>query len=67
MVIASCHSEMLGRIFLDAGVEHVICVDKKKEIRDKAAIVFSRTFYSCIFKSSAFTICEAFDIAKQSV
>lgn len=66
VVIASCHSERLGDIFFQAGVEHVICVNKLKEIKDKAAIKFSRTFYSSVFGSEN-TICAAFYSAQHSV
>lgn len=56
VVVASCHSENCGQIFLKAGVEHVICVDKTKQLNDKAAILFGRTFYQSVF-SSPQTIC----------
>ena len=25
--VASCHSEQVGKIFLEAGIPHVICID----------------------------------------
>ncbi len=51
MVVASCFSLCCGKIFAAAGVEHVICIDKGKEIDDKAAVTFSRAFYKAIFTS----------------
>jgi len=29
VVVATCHSEFVGRIFLEAGAEHVICIRKQ--------------------------------------
>jgi hypothetical protein len=26
--VASCHSEQVGKIFLEAGIPHVICIDQ---------------------------------------
>ena len=40
--MATCHSEFAGEIFKEAGVEHVICINKNYEISDQAAIYFSK-------------------------
>lgn len=66
MVVASCFSLCCGKIFEAAGVDHVICIDKGKEIDDKAAVTFSRAFYKAIFTSGR-TICSAFEIAREAV
>ncbi len=66
VIIASCYSLCFGQIFSQAGVEHVICIDKGKEIDDKAALTFSRAFYKAIYTSEC-TICEAFEMAKEAV
>jgi hypothetical protein len=34
VVVASCHSENAGRVFLNAGVKHVICISKSKTMTD---------------------------------
>ena len=59
VVVASCHSECVGNIFFNAGINHVICVNKKKALRDDAAIIFSKTFYYSVF-SSSYSVCDAF-------
>ena len=65
--MASCHSERSGVIFLSAGADHVICVEKTRTLNDKAAVLFSRTFYSIVFGSDKITICEAYNLAKDTV
>jgi hypothetical protein len=66
VVVASCFSLCCGQIFSDAGVEHVICIDKGKEIDDRAAVTFSIAFYKALYTSGT-TICGAFDLAREAV
>lgn len=40
--VASCNSEPVGQIFLNAGAQHVICVRNGQEIADEAVIIFAR-------------------------
>lgn len=54
MFIATCYSEQIGKMFFEAGVEHVICVHN--EIFDDAAIDFSANFYELLFKETL-TVC----------
>lgn len=61
--VASCHSEFVGRIFLEAGAKHVICIDHKQEVDDNAVITFTEAFYDSIF-SNAMDVCKAFLNAK---
>lgn len=49
VVVATCHSEFVGRIFLDAGAEHVVCIRKKDTVVDEAVLHFTSTFYSAVF------------------
>lgn len=63
VVVATCHSEFVGRIFLEAGAKHVICVKNSEEVKDQAAITFTETFYDSVFTSSL-DICSAFENAK---
>ncbi len=65
-MVASCHSECVGKIFSHAGAKHVICIDKKYALRDEAAVLFSRTFYSTIFCSTV-SICKAYESAMKLV
>jgi hypothetical protein len=57
--VASCHSEFVGRIFLEAGSHHVICIDQQYEVDDSAVVTFTNAFYDAIFSNSA-NICKAF-------
>ena len=47
--LASCYSEFVGRVFLEAGVEHVICIDKRYEVSDDTIAKFVRAFYHGLF------------------
>jgi len=64
--VASCHSEEVGKIFKEAGIPHVICINKKETVLDKAAIEFSKFFYDELFDSYK-NICEAYRYAKAKV
>ena len=44
----------------------MVCIDKGKEIDDKAAVTFSRAFYKALYTSGS-TICSAFDLAREAV
>lgn len=56
----------MGRIFLEAGVPHVICIDQNETILDKAAIEFSKFFYDEVFDTYQ-NICDAYAYAKEKV
>lgn len=47
--VASCYSEFAGKIFLNAGAKHVICVKSGNQIADDAVILFSKSFYHLVF------------------
>ena len=47
-------------------MEHVICIDKGKEIDDKAALLFSRAFYKSLYVSGN-TVCAAYNMARDTV
>mgnify|MGYP000102426287 CR=1 FL=1 len=64
--VASCHSEQVGRIFLEAGVPHVICIQQSETILDKAAVEFSKFFYDEVFDTFK-NICDAYSYAKDKV
>jgi hypothetical protein len=62
VVVATCHSEFVGKIFQGAGVKHVICIIQNQTVLDITAITFSRHFYSKVFQQRA-KVCEAFKSA----
>ena len=47
--VAACHSGQAKDVFLNAGAEHVIFIDKEETILDKAILTFTHTFYSRIW------------------
>ena len=51
VVVASCHSERQGDIFLNTVAEHVICIDQDKVLNDEAAVKFAKKFYNLIFSN----------------
>ena len=40
--VASCHSKLVGEVFLNAGALHVICVKREETILDKACQIFTK-------------------------
>lgn len=63
VVVAACDSYEIGRIFQMNGAKHVVCVEQGRFVLDKAAIDFTKTFYSVLFKGEDDT-CSAFEYAK---
>ena len=59
--LAACDSEEIGKVFSDAGIEHVICVAKKRYVKDEVAINFTYNFYTNILQGEE--VCSAFDSA----
>ena len=43
--LAACNSEFAGKVFLKCDAEHVICIQKDKEVLDSAALLFTESFY----------------------
>lgn len=62
VVINSCHSEEIGKVFAENGSKHAICINKARQVNDKAAILFSRIFYGHVFNSKQ-SLCAAFKSA----
>lgn len=62
VVVATCHSEFVGRIFLEAGAKHVVCIRKQDEVADEAVLHFTNAFYSAVFSQKE-SICKAFQYA----
>lgn len=47
--LSACYSEKQANAFLDAGVSHVIAINKDNSILDESCIVFSKAFYQAYF------------------
>lgn len=64
--LSSCYSESESDVFLRAGVNHVICIQRDKKVTDAACIQFSSAFYTALF-SEGKSPCESFNIAQQTL
>ena len=64
--VASCHSSLVGKVFLEAGAKHVICVDHNEKIADLACQKFTKAFYHAYFAGN-YTVCESYNIAKEQL
>ena len=58
-MVATCHSEFVGKIFQQAGAKHVICINQSEEVDDEAVITFTETFYNMLLEHNM-KICGAF-------
>ena len=43
--VSACHSGLVGETFASAGVPHVVCCQQQSELKDAAALAFTRQFY----------------------
>ena len=64
--LSSWYSESEAEVFLSAGANHVICIQRDKKVTDEACISFSRAFYTALF-SEGKTPWESFNIAQQTL
>ena len=64
--MATCHSEFAAKIFLEAGAQHVIGINKANKVQDDAILTFTETFYEKLWKDRS-RICQCFDTAKLAV
>lgn len=51
--------------FVEAGVQHVVCVNVDEQVRDDAAVIFTRAFYLALIAGK--TVQQSFDIGKVAV
>ena len=64
--LSSCYSESEADVFLGAGANHVICIQRDKKVTDAACIEFSSAFYTALFGEGK-TPWESFNIAQQTL
>ena len=50
IILQSCDSEEIGKLFVRHGALNVICIEKGRKVLDEAAIIFSRNLYQMLFK-----------------
>ena len=63
--VSACHSGLAGRTFADAGVPHVVCCQQEVELKDAAALAFTRQFYLAL--AVGHTVRYAFDQGLKAV
>ena len=52
--VSACSSRKAGEAFLEAGAEHVVCVETLSEIEDRAAQAFTRAFYCALVRVTTY-------------
>uniref|UniRef100_A0A7S1UPK7 CHAT domain-containing protein n=1 Tax=Grammatophora oceanica TaxID=210454 RepID=A0A7S1UPK7_9STRA len=57
--VSACHSGLAGETFASAGVPHVVCCQQESELKDTAALAFTRQFYLAL--TVGHTVKEAFE------
>ncbi|EQC27337.1 hypothetical protein SDRG_14861 [Saprolegnia diclina VS20] len=63
--VSSCHSADVGRVFISAGVEHVVCARQDERVLDETSILFAQSFYHALVYGK--TVPQAFEIAQTRV
>ena len=64
--VASCHSEIVGDVFLQAGASHVLCVRREEKISDKICNAFTELFYRALFGDNL-SFCGAYKKALMQI
>jgi len=57
--VSACHSGLAGETFASAGVPHVVCCRQESELKDTAALAFTRQFYLAL--AVGHTVQESFE------
>lgn len=57
--VSACYSGLAGETFASAGVPHVVCCQQEYELKDNAALAFTRQFYLSLAVGN--TVREAFE------
>jgi hypothetical protein len=57
--VSACYSGLAGETFASAGVPHVVCCHQESELKDAAALAFTRQFYLAL--AVGHTVKESFD------
>lgn len=57
--VSACHSGLVGETFASAGVPHVVCCQQQSELKDAAALAFTRQFYLSLAVGN--TVKESFE------
>jgi hypothetical protein len=63
--VSACYSSKAAEAFVQAGVQHVVCVSVDAQLLDAAAMAFTRAFYLALLVGH--TVRHSFDLGKQAV
>jgi hypothetical protein len=63
--VSACYSSQAAEAFVQAGVQHVVCVSVDAQLLDAAAMAFTRAFYLALLVGH--TVRHSFDLGKQAV
>ena len=63
--VTSCHSRLIGKALVDAGIPHVVCCHHAETFRDRAAIAFTQNFYRSLGRNKSLK--QAFETAQEAV
>ncbi len=61
-IVSACHSEKIGQMLNEAGINHVVAIRHDVPVLDKAAITFVEYFYRHLIRGE--TLQKTFDMAK---
>ena len=64
-IVSACHSELIGKMIVEAGVRHVVAIRCDVPVLDLAAIAFVGHFYRNLFRGES--VQKAFEMAKLMV
>lgn len=63
--VSACYSGLAGETFASAGVPHVVCCKQQFELKDTAALAFTRQFYLAL--AVGHTVKESFEQGRKAV
>jgi hypothetical protein len=63
--VSACYSGLAGEAFASAGVPHVVCCQQEYELKDAAALAFTRQFYLALAVGN--TVKESFEQGRKAV
>lgn len=63
--VSACYSGLAGETFASAGVPHVVCCKQEFELKDTAALAFTRQFYLAL--AVGHTVKESFEQGRKAV
>ena len=63
--VSACHSGLAGETFASAGVPHVVCCQQEDELKDVAALAFTKQFYLALAMGR--TVKDSFELGRRAV